>query len=128
MGKDSPSSDNYLNSHCNHLRGDLMHGAVKKHPERSEESEYMLTGAYQILRFAQDDIMMKTYRLCLFYNRHFVDEVTAIAQLVDDEEDVADVYCDTTLQVVVEVDVATERFPVAVEGTTNQFAIAIDNR
>ena len=88
----------------------------------------MLTGAYQILRFAQDDIMMKTYRLCLFYNRHFVDEVTAIAQLVDDEEDVADVYCDTTLQVVVEVDVATERFPVAVEGTTNQFAIAVDNR
>ena len=86
----------------------------------------MLTGAYQILRFAQDDIMMDNN--CLFYNRHFVDEVTAIAQLVDDEEDVADVYCDTTLEVVVEVDVATERFPVAVEGTTNQFAIAVDNR
>ena len=59
MEQDSPSSDTYLNRHCNHLRGDLMYGAIKKHPERSEESEYMLTGAYQILRFAQDDIMMK---------------------------------------------------------------------
>ena len=44
----------------------------------------------------------------LFHDSHFVNQVTAIAQLVDDEENVADIYCDTTLEVVVEVDVTTQ--------------------
>jgi hypothetical protein len=34
--------------------------------------------------------------------------VATTAELVDDEEDVADIYGDTTLEVVVEVDVATQ--------------------
>ena len=53
--------------------------------------------------------------------------MSAFAQLVDDEEHIADVYGDTTLQVVVEIDVATQRFPVTVECATNQFALAIDD-
>ena len=47
------------------------------------------------------------YRL-LLYDVHLVDEAFATAELVDDEEYVADVDVDTTLQVVVEVDVAAE--------------------
>ena len=46
--------------------------------------------------------------LVLFYDSHFINQVTAITQLVDDEENVADIYCDTTLEVVVEVDVTTQ--------------------
>ena len=44
----------------------------------------------------------------LFYNSHFINQVATSAKLVDDEEYVADIYCDTTLKVVVEVDVATQ--------------------
>ena len=44
----------------------------------------------------------------LFYNSHFINQVTAITQLVDNEENVADIYGDTTLEVVVEVDVTTQ--------------------
>lgn len=44
----------------------------------------------------------------LFYNSHFINQVTAVTQLVDNEENVADIYCDTTLEVVVEVDVTTQ--------------------
>lgn len=44
----------------------------------------------------------------LFVDGHFINEVLATTELVDDEEDVADIYCDATLEVVVEVDVATE--------------------
>ena len=46
--------------------------------------------------------------IVLFYNSHFINQVAASAELVDDEEYVADIYCDTTLEVVVEVDVATQ--------------------
>ena len=44
----------------------------------------------------------------LFYNCHFINQVAAIAELVEDEEHVADIYGDTTLEVVIEVDVATQ--------------------
>ena len=44
----------------------------------------------------------------LLYDVHLVDEAFATAELVDDEEYVADVDVDTTLQVVIEVDVAAE--------------------
>ena len=44
----------------------------------------------------------------LFHNRHFVNQVATIAELFDDEKNVADIYGDTTLEVVVEVDVATQ--------------------
>ena len=46
--------------------------------------------------------------LYLLYNTHFINQVAATAELVDDEENVADIYCDTTLEVVVEVDVTTQ--------------------
>ena len=64
----------------------------------------------------------------LFYYRHFINQVTAVAQLVDDEENVTDINGDTTLEVVVEIDVTAQRFPVAVESTTNQLSLAIDDR
>ena len=47
-------------------------------------------------------------RNLLFYDSHFINQMAAIAQLVDDEENIADIYCDTTLEVVVEVDVTTQ--------------------
>ena len=46
--------------------------------------------------------------LLLFVNGHFIDEVLATTELIDDEEHVADVNRNTTLEVVVEVDVATK--------------------
>ena len=44
----------------------------------------------------------------LLYNIHLLDEAVAAAELVDDEEYVADVDVDAALQVVVEVYVAAE--------------------
>ena len=44
----------------------------------------------------------------LLHDVHFVDEALAAAELVDDEEYITDVDVDTTLQVVVEVDVTAE--------------------
>ena len=44
----------------------------------------------------------------LLYDVHLVDEAFATTELVDNEEYVADVDVDTTLQVVVEVDVTAE--------------------
>ena len=46
--------------------------------------------------------------VCLLYDVHLLDEALAAAELVDNEEYVADVDVDATLQVVVEVDVAAE--------------------
>ena len=51
---------------------------------------------------------MKAFSLkiiSLFYDSHFINQVTAITQLVDDEENVADIYCDTTLEVMVRMEV-----------------------
>ena len=44
----------------------------------------------------------------LFYNCHFINQMLTITQFVDDEEHVADIYRDATLEVVVEVDVTTQ--------------------
>ena len=44
----------------------------------------------------------------LFVDGHFINEVFTTTELVDDEEHVADVNCNTTLKVVVEIDVTTE--------------------
>ena len=43
----------------------------------------------------------------LFYDGHLVDQVLAVAQLIQDEEYVADIHYDAALQCTVEVDVAT---------------------
>ena len=63
----------------------------------------------------------------LFDDGHFVNQVLAAAQLVEDEEHVADVQRDAALQVVVEVDVAAQRFPVAVESAADEVAFAVDD-
>jgi hypothetical protein len=44
----------------------------------------------------------------LLYNVHLVDEALAVAHLLNNEEYITDVDVDTTLQVVIEVDVAAE--------------------
>ena len=66
--------------------------------------------------------------LCLLDDGHLVDEMLAAAQLVEDEEHVADVQRDAALQVVIEVDVAAQRFPVAVEGAADEVAFAVNDR
>ena len=53
--------------------------------------------------------------VCLLHYLHFVDKAFAIAIFLNDEEYVANVDIYATLFVVVEVYVAAERFPVAVE-------------
>lgn len=45
---------------------------------------------------------------CLCYNCHLVDEAFAVTELLNHKEHVADVDVDTTLEVVVKVDVAAE--------------------
>ena len=52
-------------------------------------------------------VVICEYRL-LLYDVHLVDEAFATAELVDYEEYVADVNIDTTLQVVIKVDVSAE--------------------
>lgn len=44
----------------------------------------------------------------LLYNVHLVDEALAVAHLLNNEEYITDIDVDTTLQVVIEVDVAAE--------------------
>ena len=53
--------------------------------------------------------------------------MTAIAQFVEDEEHVAYIQCNATLQVIVEVDVTAQRLPVAVESSTDELSFAIDD-
>jgi hypothetical protein len=53
----------------------------------------------------QDD---STAFLILFVDGHFINEVLATTELVDDEKYVADVNRNTTLEVMVEIDVTTE--------------------
>ena len=60
--------------------------------------------------------------ISLLYDIHFVDEALAVTKLVDNEKHVADINVDTTLQVVVEVDVAAERLPVTVECKADELA------
>lgn len=45
---------------------------------------------------------------CLGYDCHLVDEAFAVTELLNHKEHVADVNVDTTLEVVVKVDVAAE--------------------
>lgn len=46
------------------------------------------------------------YSLC--HNSHLVNEALAVTEFLDNEEYVTDIYVDTTLQVVVKVDVTAE--------------------
>ena len=51
-----------------------------------------------------------------------------MSPLVHQVEHVADVYTDAAGQALVEVDVRAEAIPVAVEGKTYQFALAVEHR
>ncbi len=59
--------------------------------------------------------------------QEFADEVVGVAPLVDDEEHIAHVDADASLQVAVERDVARHGFPVAIEGQAQQFSLAVEH-
>ena len=63
----------------------------------------------------------------LFHNRHLVDGIGGTAVKVTDEEDIADVDADATLQGRIETEVARKAFDVAVEGQTHEFAAGIEH-
>ena len=58
----------------------------------------------------------------------FLQEAIGVSPLVHQVEHVADVYTDAAGQALVEVDVRAEAIPVAVEGKTYQFALAVEHR
>ena len=57
--------------------------------------------------FHKKELTRITRWLNLLNNLHFIEQALAVAKLIDDEEHIADIYCDATLQIVVEVDIAT---------------------
>ena len=65
--------------------------------------------------------------LCALLQVKFVKHIAAAAKLVDDEEHVADIHVDATLQGGVELEVGTETLDVAVEGQTNEFAFGVEH-
>ncbi len=54
--------------------------------------------------------------------------MSASSQLFENKEYITDIQVDTALQVVVEVDVTAQRFPVSIECTTDQFSVFIQYR
>ena len=56
---------------------------------------------------------------------HFVNGIGATAEGVDDEEDVAHIYVDAALEGRVELEVAGERFDIAIEGQADEFALGV---
>lgn len=60
-------------------------------------------------------------------DRHLFDSVATAAVEVDDEEDVADIYADTTLQGGIEAKVGGETLDVAVEGEADEFALGVED-
>ena len=48
------------------------------------------------------------WKAMLLHDVHLIDEALAVAKFVNNEEYIADIHVDTTLQVVVKVDVAAE--------------------
>ena len=58
---------------------------------------------------------------------HFFYQMSAVSQFFQNEEYIADVQCDATLQVVVEVDVTAQGFPVAVECTADKLSFTVDD-
>lgn len=65
--------------------------------------------------------------LCALLQVKFVKHIAAAAKLVDDEEHVADIHVDATLQGGVELEVGTETLDVAVEGQANEFAFGVEH-
>lgn len=59
---------------------------------------------------------------------HFVNQVLGSRVLVDDEEDVTDIYTGRTLQLGIVGDVAGQPFVVAVESGTDELAFAVEDR
>ena len=59
---------------------------------------------------------------------HFLQQIASSAKLVHQEQNVADVHTDATLQVRLEHDVAGHALPVAVEGKADQLTVRIEDR
>ena len=83
------------------------------HPVRTDRMEIVLS----------DYISLICKEKKLLHYLHFVDKAFATSELLYYEKHVSDIYVYATLFIVVEVDVAAERFPVAVEGKTYKFAL-----
>ena len=58
----------------------------------------------------------------------FLDQTRAFTPFVDHIQDIADIHCDTTLQIRFEGDIATHSLPVTVESKTDQTGILIEYR
>ena len=52
----------------------------------------------------------------------------ASSQFFEDEQYITDIQIDATLQVVIEIDVTTQRLPVTVDSTSDQFTVCIQYR
>ena len=58
----------------------------------------------------------------LSHDVHFVNQSLAIAIFLNDEEHITDIHVYATLQLLVEIDVAAQRLPVAIECKANELA------
>ena len=70
---------------------------------------------------------MGTTACRLLADVHFFYGIGAAAEGVDDEEDVAHIYVDAALEGRVELEVAGERFDVAIKGQTDEFALGVEH-
>ena len=64
----------------------------------------------------------------LFRYSHLIEEVSGTAEFVHNEECVADIHADCSLERRFEDDVSAHCLPVAVECCTNKFAFCVENR
>ena len=70
---------------------------------------------------------MGTTACCLLADVHFFYGIGAATEGVDDEEDVAHIYVDAALEGRVELEVAGERFDIAVEGKADELALGVEH-
>lgn len=64
----------------------------------------------------------------LSLHSHLLEQAVGVAPTIHHVEDEADVDADATSEALVEPDVAGERVPVAVEGKTDELALAVEDR
>ena len=62
------------------------------------------------------------------YYIHFIEQVTGPSELVHDEQHIADVHADASLELRLEHHIAAHRFPVAVESQPDQLPVCIEDR
>ena len=54
--------------------------------------------------------------------------MSATTQFLEDEEHITNIQVDTTLQVIIEIDISTQRLPVAIKCTTDQLTVFVQYR